>query len=101
MEVFLTAWFVTFLCNPVLFAAIFKNFPIEFFPSGAFIYHTVSLGFRYFVVYCQVERRFSIMHLCRTMASELFVKENRAACVVAGLCYGTEWPAWSFAIAAF
>ena len=54
-----------------------------------------------FVVYCQVESWFFIIHLCRTMASERFVKENRTVCVVAGLCYGTEWPTMSFAIAAF
>ena len=35
------------------------------------------------------------------MTSERFVKENRTACVVAGLCYGTEWPTRSFASAAF
>ena len=33
------------------------------------------------------------------MTSEFFVKENRTACVVAGLCYGTEWPTSSFASA--
>ena len=54
-----------------------------------------------FVVYCQVEWWFLIIHLCRTMASERFVKENRAACVVASLCYGTESPTRSFASAAF
>ena len=41
-----TAWFVTLPCYPVLVAAIFRNFPIEFLPDGAFIYHTESIGFR-------------------------------------------------------
>lgn len=47
MDDFLTtAWFVTLPCYPVLVAAIFRNFPIEFLPSGAFIYHTEWIGFR-------------------------------------------------------
>ena len=100
MEVFLTAWF----CHTPLQSRSFRRHLQELsnrILSKWSIHIPHCITWFSFVVYCQVERWFLIIHLCRTMASERFVKENRAKCVVAGLCYGTEWPTRYFAIAAF
>ena len=100
MEVFLTAWF----CHTPLQSRSFRRHLQELsnrILSKWSIHIPHCITWFSFVVYCQVERWFLIIHLCRTMASERFVKENGAKCVVAGLCYGTEWPTRYFAIAAF